>query len=217
MVLDLHRYQERLAQHRISECVWGKAGYEGGYFDLKYVSKPWLEAALTRASEPTRHSFIGNRVVWSRDPAIASLCAAIPAYQIAEQAEKIRTFHAALVLNAGYFWGEVRKRPNDYWSIQVTSSVVYYGFRLVLAHNQRLFPCQKWLAQAVSSCGNAPVGIVELGQELSRTQSDAHKDRFVDAITAHYSLVVDDFDRLLTRFIIDQEQWWMFERPPLEW
>ena len=66
-------YETLLEENRTAETIDGLCTYEGGYFDVKYMTKDYLRAAAERGSEPTRNSFIGSRVLFSSDPEIEGL------------------------------------------------------------------------------------------------------------------------------------------------
>ena len=74
-------YAQKLAANQTAETITGLCTYEGGYFDVKYMTKSYLLAAAERASEPTRNAFVGSRVLFSRDPEIEGIVARIPVFQ----------------------------------------------------------------------------------------------------------------------------------------
>ena len=104
MVIVTQEYFEQcMKENRTAECLSG-CTYEGGYFDIKYMTKDFLEQAALKGSEPTRNSFVKSRVLFSRDPEIEGLVAAIPVFQEKEREEKLLSFFSDLELNYNYFW-----------------------------------------------------------------------------------------------------------------
>ena len=91
-------YAQREKENRVTETISGYCTYEGGYFDVKYMTKAFIAAAADHASEPTRNSFIGARVLFSRDPEIPGIVARIPVFQKQERADKELSFFANLML-----------------------------------------------------------------------------------------------------------------------
>lgn len=61
VILTPEAYAKKLAEGRTAECVFGHCTYEGGYFDVKYMTKDYIQAAAQHGSEPTRNSFVGAR------------------------------------------------------------------------------------------------------------------------------------------------------------
>ena len=92
-------YEKLLEENRTAETINGLCTYEGGYFDVKYMTKDYLRAAAERGSEPTRNSFIKSRVLFSDDPEIESLVAAIPVFQEKEMEEKMLSFFRIITIS----------------------------------------------------------------------------------------------------------------------
>lgn len=144
--------------------------------------------------------------------------AEIPQYQANEKQEKIFSFLSAIKLNSGYFWGEVKKTNDLYLKSRVVSDIVLFGLRLILAHNNKLFPCHKWLLHTMEQVSEKPDGIIEIANEFLNNPTDETKDRFVNAILDFNDWGQDDFSMIVTRFIEDNEQWWWKNRPNIvEW
>ncbi|CUH97039.1 hypothetical protein P22_3165 [Propionispora sp. 2/2-37] len=95
------------------------------------------------------------------DKEIEELIQRIPVYQLHEKKEKVWSFYSALFVNHVFFWGEAAKRNDLYLKTRVASEIVLFGLRLILAYNNRLFPCHKWLMSAVNEVPNKPEGIIE--------------------------------------------------------
>ena len=97
-------FKKREEMNCTSECISGYCNYEGGYFDVKYMTKNYIKLAADKASEPTRHSFIGARVLFTKDEEINDIINRIPVFQRGEKADKQLSFYANLILNYEYFW-----------------------------------------------------------------------------------------------------------------
>ena len=144
-------YAQREKENRVTETISGYCTYEGGYFDVKYMTKAFIAAAADHASEPTRNSFIGARVLFSRDPEIPGIVARIPVFQKQERADKELSFFANLMLNYHYFWKACE--PDGYMRLHVAGQIVYSIYRMILQENEILFPCNRRLEEFVE---NAP-------------------------------------------------------------
>ncbi|MCL2741740.1 MAG: nucleotidyltransferase domain-containing protein [Oscillospiraceae bacterium] len=217
VVVDGRRYAELAAQGRLSECVWGRCTYEGGYFDIKYVTLDYLEDLSARGSEPSRSAFEGARCVLGGDGRIGELVGAIPTFQDAERGEKMLSFHAALSLNEGYFWGA--SDGDAYLRARVVSDIVLYGLRLVLQWCGVLFPCHKALMGTVSGLGEAQRAIATKAEGFLRDPNDGTKSAFVAAVKGFVGYEPPkDYNAVLTRYVDDNERWWHLGRPNIaEW
>jgi hypothetical protein len=80
-VVSQREFKYREQHNELTEVIQGKCIYEGGYFDVKYITKDFLKAAAQKGSEPTRNSFYRARVMFSDDPEIPDLVTKIAAFQ----------------------------------------------------------------------------------------------------------------------------------------
>ena len=210
-------YETLLEENRTAETIDGLCTYEGGYFDVKYMTKDYLRAAAERGSEPTRNSFIGSRVLFSSDPEIEGLVEAIPVFQEKEREEKILSFYSDLMLNYNYFWKCCA--PEGYMRARTASEIVYCIYRLILQENRVLFPCNRRLEETVAALENRPQDIVELCRRFCETMEDELADRIMESYRSWTSL---DHNRepaiYQSRYCMDFEKWWLYPRPLIaEW
>jgi len=217
LVVTEEKHAALSAANRLSECVWGHCTYEGGYFDLKYTTLPYLYALAARGSEPSRNAFASAVRLHGGDEALDRLLAAIPVFQRNEKDEKMLSFYSALDLNAGYFWGASVNNP--YLRVRAASDIVLFGLRLLLQHSEVLFPCHKALLDTVAALASKPAGIVDKAEAFLTYLTDDAKNEFVNAILDFIDYVPPaDYTVPLTRFIDDNELWWYKQRPVIaEW
>ncbi len=141
-----------------NHCDW-----EGGYVDMKAVSRGLLEAAAEHASEPWRNAYVGVKVLWCRDPdeqpEFEDLFRRVATYPEAGHAEKVLQLASHL---RGMHWyiGEAQKRDDRYLQRWCAQRVVLLSCRLVLAENRVLYPYHKWLMRSVEACAKKPDGFV---------------------------------------------------------
>jgi len=107
----------------------------------------------------------------------------------------------------------------SYLKTRVAADIVLFGMRMLLAYNEKLFPCQKWLMQIVSELDRKPENIVNKANEFLQKLDNTTKDDFVDSILSFCDWNVPvDYSKVLSRFIEDNEQWWYNNRPNIaEW
>lgn len=219
IIISERMHAELSSQNRLSEGITEYCTYEGGYFDLKYFTRDYIEKAAEKGSEPTRNSFIGARCIFSRDPEIDEIVRKIPVYPVWDKEDKILSFYSALALNNGFFWGEAEKVGDVYLKVRVASDIVLFGLRMLLAYNEKLFPCQKWLLRIARELEQKPDGVVEKAERFLQRMDRETKDDFVSAVLSFCDWnIPEDFSRVLTRFIEDNEWWWYNRRPCIaEW
>ncbi len=120
--------------------------------------------------ELTRNAFVKAQVIYTTDEEIQPLVDKIAAYPEAERADKIKCFNADLQLNRGYFLHCV-KEDNAYMRAHLAQEIVYSVYRLILAENRVLFPCNRRLEETVQKCERRPADILQLGAKFLKTVS----------------------------------------------
>ena len=210
-------YNTLQAENRVAEVIPGHCTYEGGYFDIKYMTKDFLRHAAKHASEPTRNAFVKSKVLFTHDPEIIDLVSEIPVFQESEQAEKMLSFYCDLQLNYGYFWKGCK--PEGYMRIRTASEIVYCIYRLILQENRVLFPCSRRLEETAAQLENKPKNIIALCQEFCRTLDDELPERILDAYHGWTSWQhPTDQSLFCSQYATDFERWWLNPRPLIsEW
>ena len=217
IIVTDRRYGELLSQNRLSECITDGCTYEGGYFDIKYYTKNYLQAVAERGSEPARNAFVKVKVFFSRDMEIDDIVSKIGMFQKSEKEEKQFSFYSALKLQTDYFWGV--SSDNNYLRIRTAADIALYCYRLLLLDNNVLFPCHRSLEQTVSSLARRPAGIIDKGNKMLAELTDEAMWEFVQTVLDFIDYKPQkDYHEYLTRFIDDCELWWYTERPNItEW
>ena len=136
------------------------ADYEGGYADVKLVSRPFLAEVAERGAEPARWEFADSFVAWSRVDGVGAALAAASRYPEEEREAKIHDFAAHAVIGV-WFLREAQKRGNRYLATYGASRTALWAGRAVLAHNRRLFPSHKWFLAELARCPEQPAGLLE--------------------------------------------------------
>ncbi len=188
--------------------------YPGGYVDGKILNLAFLREAADHGSEPTRASFAGVLVGFSRLPELPDLLARIPVYQEAERAEKIPAFYGQIQLAARYFIPEAERRHDPYLMMQSTANLCLYASRLVLAENRILFPSHKRLMETVGRAPDQPEGFQERIAALLAQPGAATAQAVLDCIEAYRDWGIT-FRQAVSREMQDTEWRWRTSRPDL--
>ena len=182
VILTDQAYDKKKAEGKLAECLFGMCTYPNGYFDIKYFSKAYLQAAAERGSDPTRNSFIKCKVIFSTDAEIDGLIKEIPIYPKHKKAERIAVFHSILKLASGYYFNSATRNNDPYLLNKCCFEMVYAGLRMLYAYNEILFPCHAQLLEYTHRLPHKPNGIVELATAVNEKKSANAKTAFVDAI-----------------------------------
>lgn len=219
IVVTEQKFRQLQKEGKMTELILGHCTYEGGYFDVKYKTKALLEEAADRASEPTRSAYVKAQLLFSSDADIAPLISRIAAYPEKDRAKKILCFQANLELNRGYFLKCVPEN-NAYMRAHLAQEIVYSIYRLILAENRVLFPCNRRLEDAVASCPRRPKNILTLGAAFLRDITQERCDAFVSAFLDQTELnMVVPMSELLSAYTLYYEDWWRENTLPFpnEW
>ncbi len=216
IIVTPEHYKKLEEMNCTSECITGYCNYEGGYFDVKYMTKDYIKLAADKASEPTRHSFIGARVLFTKDEEITDIVSRIPVFQKDEKLDKQLSFYANLMLNYNYFWKDCK--PSGYMKSRVASEIVYSIYRMILQENEILFPCNRRLEEKVIKAEHKPQGIVEKCDEFLENLNSQLLDEIVKEFLDWTSYQPPEGAAVGSRYVLDFEQWWIYPRPNInEW
>lgn len=217
VIVTQENYDKRNASGTLSETIDDMCTYEGGYFDIKYMTKEYIQAAADKGSEPTRNAFICAKVLYSKDPEIEQIVNSIPVFQVKEMEDKQLSFYSALMLNYMYFWKDCK--PDGYMKVHVIAEIIYTVYRMILQENQVIFPSNRRLEETVEKLSNKPQDIVTLGKKFAESGTNEDCDTFVTVFQQWTSYKApDNLSAILTRYQEDYETWWLKPRPLVnEW
>ena len=129
VVVTEESYLLRVKNNTTTETIEGYCTYEGGYFDVKYMTKEFLLDAANKGSEPARNAFLGAKVLFTKDSQIPQIVAEIPIFQTQEKEDKMLSFYADFWLNYYYF---LKSCPVDgYMKLHAVGEVIYSVSRMI--------------------------------------------------------------------------------------
>ncbi|HSP54967.1 MAG TPA: hypothetical protein VLS25_05210, partial [Dehalococcoidia bacterium] len=209
LVVEDALYEELKRENRLT--YFSVCDYPGGYVDGKVIGLDYVRAAAERGNEPTRAAFTGAFAAYSRSPEVDGLVPLIPVYPKGEKAAKLRSFYAQF--EAAYWYlGEALTRGDRYLLLHATSDLVLYGGRLILAHNEILYPYHKLFLMELGKAQDKPADLMSLVAALTDEPGQETAQRFHDAIR-DFRQWADPPEPWNLRFIHDTELAWLDGRP----
>jgi len=206
VVTDEH-YREQWDKNQLFYFSVELCDYPGGYIDGKYVTMDYLRAAADRGNEITRAAFHGTYVAHAKVDGLDEIVRRIPVYQISEQREKMQAFYAQF--EAAYWYlTEALKRDDCYLLVHAASEVALYGCRLILEHNEVLYPYHKHLLVELERAPDRPDDLPRLLDELVTAPGAETAGAFYDAIKAFRNWN-QAFEAWQTRYMKDTELAWL--------
>ncbi|BDI33617.1 hypothetical protein CCAX7_56680 [Capsulimonas corticalis] len=188
--------------------------YPEGYVDGKYLSPSFLDQVEQIGSEPARYAFADARVLFSDFDGLSEQVRRIARYPGEEKTDRICRFHAQL---AGWRWyaGEAEKRGNQYLMATATAKMLLFGGRMILAHNETLYPFHKWFFRVLERVPQKPDGLMDAMRALSAHATLENAILFHDLVL-QYREWENDGTPWPNRFIADSELTWLRRAAAIE-
>lgn len=166
----------------LEEVYYGKCTYEGGYFNIHYMTREDLEEIVKKGSEPMRNRFSCARTLFCDEPDLPDLVAQIPVFQKSEAEAKKHRYYCTFKMFHTYFW--LSRKPEGFMRHHVADGMIFNLYRLILLENEILFPSMRKLEEYVKRAPNKPDNIIEKCHRLMETLSDEDCQALVDSYEA---------------------------------
>ena len=181
-VISPDYFERKKADGGPEEVYRGKCTYEGGYFNIHYMTRKDMERIAQSGAEPMRNMFSCAKPLFCDEPGLAELAAKIPVFQKNEAVDKQLRFYCTLKMYYTYFWKCCK--PEGYMRRHVADGMTYNLYRLILIENEILFPSVRRLEDYVARAPRKPEGIIELCRKFMETLSDGDCPALVDKYEA---------------------------------
>ncbi len=188
--------------------------YDAGYVDGKYVARSFLARVAASGSEPARFAFQGARVLLSRIGDLAPRLGAIARYPVEDKAARIHRFYAQFEAWAWYA-GEALRLDNAYLLGVSVSKLVLFGGRLILAHNEQLYPYHKWFLRVLDGVPDRPGDLMARIADLYASPSADHVKAFYETIVS-FRTWNSGGASWPVQFVADSELNWLDGPPPID-
>lgn len=207
-------YQKRFQTGQLTFFNTDLSTYEGGYIDGKYISLNFIKQVLEKGSDPARYAFEGSQVLFSNVEGFEKDICKIAEYPIAEKAERIKRFHAQL---EAWHWycGEALKRGNQYLLGTAVSKLILFGGRLILTHNEMLYPYHKWFLQELERAKDKPSDLMVTIQALVESPATETIETFYQKIKTFQPWNENPYG-WGAQFMLDSELNWLDGRTPVD-
>ena len=198
---DLHYYEK------------DSTPYEGGYVDGKYTCEALIRDVAERGSEPARFAYRDGIVTYSKIDGLEDLVAKAAQYPAHEKQEKLEKFYAQLEAWKWLFEEGV-KRNEIYLMDHAAAHVVLFAGRLILAHNETLYPFHKWFMRVLDGVEQKPDGMMKLMEQALRHKTKENIDALFNAVTG-YTEWPKPQKGWPARFMLDSELMWRTGHVPV--
>jgi hypothetical protein len=212
--LSEENHQKRFQTGQLTFFTTELCTYEGGYVDGKYISLDFVKQVAEKGSEPARFAFEGSQVLFSRIDGFEQEIRRVAEYPIAEKAERIKRFRAQL---EAWHWycAEALKRENQYLLSTAVSKLILFGGRLILAHNEMLYPYHKWFLQVLERAKEKPADFMACLQKLSAEHTPENIEAFYEKVKTFQAWNENPYG-WGAQFMLDSELNWMDGKTPVD-
>ena len=213
LVSDQH-FEERLSQGRLTFYNKELCTYAEGYVDGKYLSASHLKRVAEKGSEPARFAFQDARVLFSRGESLDQQLRSIARYPVEGKAERLRRFYAQFEA-WNWYASEGLRLGNRYLLGLAVSKLVLFGGRLILTHNEILYPYHKWFLRVLEGAKDKPPALLQSIENLYQGAS-------TENVRQYYELVKNfrDWGMMPTtwpaQFMLDSELNWQTGATPID-
>lgn len=198
-IVSTDYHEQKKNKEGLEEVYHGKCTYEGGYFNIHYMTRDDLVYLVKSGSEPMRNMFSSARNLFCDEPDLPDLVAGIPIFQKDEAQTKQHRFYCTFKMYYTYFW--VTCKPEGYMRHHVADGMIYNLYRLILIENEILFPSMRKLEEYVMRAPNKPENIIEKCHKFMRALSDEDCLTLVESYEAwtsydypkDYNVVMNNF------------------------
>jgi hypothetical protein len=207
-------YQKRFQTAQLHFFNTNLCTYEGGYVDGKYLSINFAKQVLEKGSEPARFAFEGSQVLFSRVDGFAEEVCNIAEYSASDKQERIKRFYAQF---EAWHWycGEALSKQNQYLLVTSVSKLILFGGRLILAHNEMLYPYHKWFLKVLESTKDKPTDLLGCIQALTVSPNTETIEAFYEKVKS-FQPWSDNPYSWPVQFLLDSELNWMNGKTPVD-
>src|SRR5215211_1555606 len=183
IILSEQDYQRRFHRGQLTFFNTELCTYENGYVDGKYLSLNFLKQVLEKGSEPARFAFEGSQILFSRLDGLEEEICRMVEYPMAEKADRIKRFSAQF---EAWHWycGEALRKENRYLLGTSVSKLILFGGRLILAHNEMLYPYHKWFLKVLDRAEEKPANLMDCIETLSKSHTMENMESFYEKVKA---------------------------------
>ena len=152
-------YEQKMKEGNADEVVFDICTYEGGLFNIFYMTPEDLEVIALWGTEPMRNLFLDAQALYCDEPDYIHVVSQIPLFPTDDAAEKQNRYYCTMKKFHLYYWQKLK--PNGYMKLHIANGIIYHLYRLILLENEVLYPSARKLEDFVSLAASKPSGIIE--------------------------------------------------------
>ena len=214
IVIGEPAYAARLAAGTPTFFSRDLATYDGGYVDGKYTTAEFIGRVSRAGSEPARFAYADAQIIFTRDAGIVDLIVAAAQYPTAEKHDRLVRFRTQLEAWR-WFAGEAVRHDNTYLLNLAIQKLTLFGGRLLLAHNERLYPYHKWFLRVLQDLDDRPPDLMDRIASMYARPGLPTVESFYQCVLEHraWEVLPGSWGN---QFMVDNELTWMTGSAPID-
>jgi predicted nucleotidyltransferase len=214
IVVSDEDHRKRLETNQVHFFNMDLCTYEGGYVDGKYTSISFIEQVKERGSEPARFAFAGSHTLFNKIDGLAETLQQVTEYPCTEKVERIKRFYAQF--EAWHWYCQESLRLNNEYLLETSiSKFILFSGRLILAHNELLYPYHKWFLRVLEGAKDKPAGFLESIHQLTIMHIAENIEALYEKVKTFQPWTEGEFS-WPTQFMFDSELNWMDGKTPVD-
>ncbi len=178
--------------------------------DGKIIPKDFLSKIWEYGNECVKSTLYHSKVIYSRDTDIEKLLASKYSIFIEQKNENIKKFYS--LMKSCRFSAD-DDLENILFVNKCIYDTVFYACRLVLAHNDILYPCVKNLQKTLRQCKDLPDNFIPLMNEVMDSYDLNNMVQFYNCVDGYFKEYRFD-NRLRRGYVLENELFWYFNTFP---
>lgn len=178
--------------------------------DGKIIPKDFLSKVWEYGNECVKSTLYYSKVIYSRDTDIEKLLANKHSISIEQKNENIRKFYS--LMKSRRFSAD-DDLENILFVNKCIYDTVFYACRLVLAHNDIFYPCEKNLYKALNQCKKLPDNFIPLMNGVMNSYDFNRMVEFYNSVEQYFKEYRFD-NRLRKGYVLENELFWYFNTFP---
>ncbi|WP_458119281.1 hypothetical protein [Paenibacillus sp. Z6-24] len=207
IIITDEEFEQRLQRGSLHYRGMGSTGAVGQMVTGRYISPGYMDKVARFGSEPARFAFMGVVIVFSRLADLRNRINDITEYPLQQKQDNINRFYAQFEA----WYQECRKAlitDEPYLLRQSVMNMVLFGGRLILAHNEMLYPGHKWLIHTLEHARKKPERLLKTIRELMTEPSESTLELLYRQVLEYHDWVGEDLN-WTDYVILDNELQWM--------
>ena len=207
-------HKKRLAENHVHFFNMELTTYEGGYVDGKYSTQSFVKQVAEKGSDPARFAFAGSQILFNKIDGFEEDIYNAAQYPVADKDERIKRFHAQF---EAWHWycGEALRLKNQYLLGTSVSKFILFSGRLILTHNELLYPYHKWFLKVLEGAKDKPGDLLPCINALTESPTKENVEALYETVKGFRTWSEDEFN-WPTQFMFDSELNWTDGKTPVD-